>query len=105
MSIDARNGCHSPDTLRSELEHLHDTLDMSWRQIAALAQYSPIPAGTLCSIAKGAKIPRKWLQRLNVRREDARKRIAISKTNAESAARSIRRNVSPEVVEQIKELL
>lgn len=41
------------DTVRERLNHLHDSLDMSWRRIADLEEYKGIPAGTLCSFAAG----------------------------------------------------
>jgi len=40
------------DTLAAELCALHGS-GMTWRQIAALARFCGVPAGTLCAIAKG----------------------------------------------------
>lgn len=48
----------SLDTVRERLNHLHDTVGLSWRKIAALDEFTNkdgvgIPPGTLCAIAKG----------------------------------------------------
>jgi len=56
----------NPDTVRSELLRLNVDARMTWREIAALEQYSSIPPGTLCSIAKGASIPKKYRKQLGV---------------------------------------
>lgn len=56
----------NPDMVRSELLHLSVSVGMKWREIAALEQYSSIPPGTLCSIAKGAPIPKKYRKQLGV---------------------------------------
>lgn len=56
----------NPDTVRSELLHLSVDAGMKWREIAALEQYSSIPPGTLCSIAKGAPIPKRYRKQLGV---------------------------------------
>lgn len=42
----------SRDTLAAELNALHRA-GITWRQIAALARFCGVPAGTLCAIAKG----------------------------------------------------
>lgn len=41
------------DTIKSRLDYLHGTLDMSWREIADTGEFSGIAPGTLCSIANG----------------------------------------------------
>lgn len=53
------------DTLAAELCALHGS-GMTWRQIAALARFCGVPAGTLCAIAKGAPVPAKHRQRLGL---------------------------------------
>lgn len=56
----------NPDTVRSELLRLNMDDAMTWREIATLEPYSSIPPGTLCSIAKGASIPKKYRKQLGV---------------------------------------
>lgn len=51
------------DTIISELNHLHDSQNLSWRKIAARSEFRGIPAGTLCSIAKGRE-PKKRKHRM-----------------------------------------
>jgi len=46
------------DTPKARLIHLHDTKHMTWREIADLEEYRGIPAGTLCSVAKGDYEPK-----------------------------------------------
>lgn len=60
------NHVRNPDTVRSELLYLNTHDGKTWREIAALEQYSPIPPGTLCSIAKGDPIPKKYRKQLGV---------------------------------------
>ena len=50
-------GCPALDSIRARLNYLHDIEDKSWRKIAALDEYRGIPAGSLCSYAKG-RIPK-----------------------------------------------
>lgn len=66
----AQAACQNSDTLRDELNHLHGTPGTTWRDIARLPQYSGIPAGTLCAIAKTGYIPPKWHKKLGIRKED-----------------------------------
>jgi hypothetical protein len=53
----SRNKTGETRSARERLNLLHDE-GMSWRQIAALPEFEGIPAGTLCSIAKGDFEPR-----------------------------------------------
>ena len=55
-----------PDSTVADLEYLHDTELLSWSQIAALPEYTPIPRGTLCSIYNGYPIPEKWRETLGL---------------------------------------
>lgn len=57
------------DILRGLLTRARDTSVLSWRQIALLEEFSPLPPGTLCSIYKGAEIPRCWWKRYNVKND------------------------------------
>ena len=50
------------DIARERLNEHHDIEKLSWRKIAALRPYRGIPAGTLCSIAKGRE-PKKPIYR------------------------------------------
>lgn len=123
------------DIIQKWLKYLHDTSGLSDRDIATKPHFSGIPAGTINTIRKHGKIPRKWKRRLGVvcphcgreshtydcqvekpvpiaarviipRKPRKRSpRLAISKADAASAALSIKRNLAPEVVREIKELL
>ena len=46
-------GVRALDIARERLNRLHDIPGNSWRKIALLDAYIGIPAGSLCSIAKG----------------------------------------------------
>jgi len=58
-------GVRTPDMVQDELQWVHRCYQ-SWRRIALLPAYIPIPAGTLSSIAKTGKVPKKWRPRLNL---------------------------------------
>jgi hypothetical protein len=90
--------------VRKRLTDLHNT-GLSWPRIAALPQYLPIPYSTLYSISKGGSIPKKWWGILGYRPNPRPPRIAISLKNPESAARSIQKNMEPEVMAELIELL
>ena len=45
--------CPALDIAQNRLKWLHDTWHCPWREIAALGEYRGIPAGSLCSYAKG----------------------------------------------------
>ncbi len=51
------------DTHRKRLIYLHDELDMTWRKIAEMEEYKGIPAGSLCSFAKGNWEPKDLITR------------------------------------------
>lgn len=63
-----RTGVRNADIVRSELTELHDTQMLSWREIADLPRYRPIPPGTLNSIYLGYPIPYKWYSKLGLHR-------------------------------------
>lgn len=48
------------DTPIQRLKSLRDTSMLSWRQIASQGEFEGIPAGTLATIAKTGKIPKKY---------------------------------------------
>jgi hypothetical protein len=52
------------NTLRAELQALHDRYH-SWRQVREL-HYPSVPAGTLCSVAKGDPVPKKHRRALGL---------------------------------------
>lgn len=56
----------SSDTIQDELRRLHTVDRMTWREIAALPQYSGIPPGTLCGIVTQGYIPPKWHHQLGL---------------------------------------
>jgi len=70
---------------------LYDTYGYSFRQIACFAPYDEIgiPAGTLATIHKTGRIPRRWLAPLGATRYPRRNRIAVNLADAASAARAI----------------
>ena len=64
MTTESTGRCQASDILRERLRSLHDTSGLSWRKIAEIPEFKGVPAGTLCAIAKGAKVPKKWRRRL-----------------------------------------
>lgn len=46
--------------------YFHDDIGLSWREIANLDEYRGIPAGSLCSYAKGAEPKRKHRAQLGL---------------------------------------
>lgn len=54
------------DSIVEDLNYLHTKSRLTYREIAVFPEYSPIPPGTLCAIAKGAAVPKKWLARLGL---------------------------------------
>lgn len=61
-SVDVR----PPDTVQAELKRLHAIPGHSWRKIAKMPGYQGIPPGTLSTIAKTGKVPKKWKDVLKV---------------------------------------
>jgi hypothetical protein len=125
----------SSDTARRLLISRKGTPGRTWRWLAQNV-YWPVPAGTLCAIAKGEKIPNRYRRvfklpaivkrevcplhgvvhdydcqtqevkpRSNGRPKRKRERLAISKHDPASAARSMRRNLTAEMIEGIMEEL
>lgn len=54
------------DIVQERLKVLHDTHGLSWRKIAALDEFAPIPAGTLCAVYNGEPVPHRWRARLGI---------------------------------------
>lgn len=48
----------APDAIRKRLNQLHDEDHLSWRKIAEMPEFEGVPAGTLCSFAKGNYTPK-----------------------------------------------
>jgi hypothetical protein len=115
------------DMIRDEIATTKRATGLTWRGLAALPQFSPIPHGTLWAIYHGYPVPKKWRKRLGVvepveiepcphcgeihdmlksckKDRRTRHRIAISKVDAHSAARSIVRNCEYTKEELIEEL-
>jgi hypothetical protein len=92
------------DSLKKRLKVYRDTDGLTWTEIALKAEFLPIPAGTLCSIYHGCPIPKKWFSHFGLPRPRP-PRIAIRLDNPESAARSIRTHMDPEVMDELIALL
>lgn len=54
------------DTIRGRLKELNGSGGLSWRKIAALPDFVPVPAGTLCRYAKTGYLPPKWRVRFGL---------------------------------------
>lgn len=57
------DGVRTPDMLRALIRELNGPGGLSFRKIALLEEFAPVPAGTLCSFAGGAPMPFKWYPR------------------------------------------
>ncbi len=64
--MDKNTGVRNPDGIKARLRELHDTSGLSFREIARNREFSPIPAGTICAIYKGAEVPKKWRKQLGL---------------------------------------
>lgn len=92
--------------VRNEIIEKHAQL-CSFRDVANLPEYEGIPPGTLCAIAKGNPIPKKWRKQLGMinPRSQRPPYLEIRRDNAASAARSITKNCGPAYArELIKEI-
>ena len=126
----ARNVVRNTDIVSKALRTLKGTTGLAWRKIALLDDYSPIPAGTLCAIAKGYPVPKRWRQRLglpllipapaclkcsqvhvtkkcmaNNGNGHRPRRVAIRIDNPESAARTIEKHFGKAFISELIELL
>ena len=84
------------------LKYLRYEQGWKWWIIAASDEFHPIPIGTLSNIMKQGKVPKKWWERLGIEHY-APPRIAISKTDADKAVRSIMGNINDDVIQEIAE--
>ena len=100
----------TPDIVQDELYTHKRASTLTWCEMAALDEYYPIPQGTLCAIANGADIPKKWYRKLKVTTPRARclrpETVEVSKVDPVSAARSIERCyfTKEELIEELKKL-
>ena len=56
--------CHGCDKLVERLRVLSSTTELSWREIALLPEFYPVPFSTLIKIKKTGHVPEKWRPRL-----------------------------------------
>lgn len=56
----------SPDIIREQILELHGTRGLSYRAIARNGHFGNVPAGTLCAIANGYPIPKRWHEDLGL---------------------------------------
>jgi len=82
------------EMVQERLKYLRGVLGWSWPKIAESVEFSPIPAGTLYNIVTEGEVPKKWWGMLNVRATLETKRIAIHKTDMDSAAKTIMANIA-----------
>ena len=54
------------DIVQGELQRVRSVTGRTWRAIAEMPEYTPIPAGTLATIAKTGYIPPKWYHHLGL---------------------------------------
>ena len=54
------------DSIKERLTVLHRANGLTFREIAALPEFTPVPAGTLCTIFKGGEVPKKWRTRFGM---------------------------------------
>ena len=107
------------DTVSAEIIELHDTYGLSFRQIAALPSWRGIPAGTICSIYNGERVPNKHRRKLGMPRlvkvpetmvrkrapnGSARprpRRVAVHTTDVNSAADTLMNNFETGFLKQV----
>ena len=90
----------TPDTARACVKAFHDTHGLSYREIAQKPFYKGLSQSSLARFKKTGKMTKKMRKRWSRKRH----RIAISKLDPASAARSIRENCYFGVDELIEEL-
>lgn len=94
------------DSILAAIIRERDINRRSFRKIALMPEFGDgaIPPGTIHYIYNEQIIPRKWWGILKVQLEPT-DRIAISKVDMQSAARTICRNIDPDLVYELSELL
>jgi len=91
------------ENAQERLKYLRDT-GKPWSEIASKMPFLGIPIGTLYQIYSSAKVPKKWRDQLGITPQYP-PRIAISKDDPKSAARTIRNNLPREFQLELVELL
>ncbi len=95
----------TPEIVQGEIKELYRTSVLTWEEMAALRQYNPIPAGTLCAIANGADVPKKWYKKLRVQTTRARSLRPPTKEfridDMDKMSRSIIKTLTPAQVETL----
>ena len=71
---------------------LRSISELSWPEIAALAEFEPIPFGTLQQIYETGKMAHKWKKHLRWRPTHPRNRRAINLDDPVSAEKTIRKS-------------
>lgn len=54
------------DIVQDKIIVLHDTYGFTFREISQIAEFRPIPPGTICSIYKTGNVPNKWRKMLGI---------------------------------------
>ena len=54
------------DSIRERLIYLNGTEGHTFRKIALMDEFIPVPPGTLCAISKGDKVPERWRTHLGM---------------------------------------
>lgn len=92
--------------VQERLRSLYDVYELSWPVIAALDEFAGIPFSTLRDIYKTGIVPKKWRHRFpGVGAVDDRPRISIHKENMHSAAQTIFKNLHPQKVAELTQIL
>jgi len=86
------------NSVQERLIYLRDIKGCKWRKIAEMPEFGGIPLGTLYSIYRSGVVPRKWWKALDMQAIEETTRIAISKVDMESAARTIYNNLGRESI-------
>lgn len=91
------------DGIKGAITELNRTYGYSYRQISTMGVFKGIPHGTIRNIGAGGDIPKHWRSQLIAPKPTDR--IAISKSSMESAARTLRNNLTPAQVSTLAWLL
>jgi len=100
----------TPEIVQYEIKGQYMASSMTWDEMAALTEYCPIPAGTLCAIANGADVPKKWYKKLRVQSPRSRSLRLPTKEfridDMDKMSRSIIKTLTPaQVVKLIDNLI
>lgn len=98
-----RKPARATTSLVARLHALNTVDGLTWDKIALLDDFYGIPPGTLCDIHNTGKVPAKWRARLLP--PVIAGRVAVSKTNMPSAARTLVNNLPADKVRELGKLL